>query len=144
MWHPTPCFWLVPPSQFFCLQWAYLQFIAHSFCNLFVLIFSMLLLIYIFAQSRAVFFYIVSSSITSITVSLLFPSLFSPHHIPSFFSLLVCAFLLKICDLLPANDGVCSQNEFACFSGECVGLDKRCDENNDCRDGSDERGCPPG
>lgn len=73
-------------------------------------------------------------------VSLLF--ILSPSYIPSFFSLLVCAFLLKMCDLLPASGGVCSQNQFACSTGECVGLDKRCDQNYDCLDRSDERGCP--
>lgn len=93
---------------------------------------------------NGMFLLTVSSSITSIAVSVLFSSLFYPHHIPSFFSLFVCAFLLKMCDLLPAIGEVCSQNEFACSSGECVGLDKRCDRNYDCLDESDERGCPPG
>jgi hypothetical protein len=32
-------------------------------------------------------------------------------------------------------------HEFTCYSGQCVGMDKRCDEREDCMDGSDEDEC---
>ena len=35
----------------------------------------------------------------------------------------------------------CKENEFNCRSGDCVDLKERCDQNLDCRDGSDEQNC---
>ena len=35
----------------------------------------------------------------------------------------------------------CRENEFNCRSGDCVDLKERCDQNLDCRDGSDEQNC---
>ncbi|CAI9563907.1 unnamed protein product, partial [Staurois parvus] len=36
----------------------------------------------------------------------------------------------------------CMVDEFTCTSGECVPLEFRCDQRHDCRDMSDEEGCP--
>lgn len=38
----------------------------------------------------------------------------------------------------------CSSSEFKCNSGECIDISKRCNQNYDCLDLSDENGCPPG
>ncbi|XP_015209797.2 SCO-spondin [Lepisosteus oculatus] len=35
----------------------------------------------------------------------------------------------------------CSAKQFLCGTGECVHLDRRCDLQNDCQDGSDEKDC---
>ena len=32
-------------------------------------------------------------------------------------------------------------HEFTCHSGNCISIDKRCDEHQDCHDGSDEIDC---
>jgi hypothetical protein len=37
--------------------------------------------------------------------------------------------------------GQCNDTEFGCFDGTCVDLSKRCDEVDDCDDGSDEKQC---
>ena len=43
----------------------------------------------------------------------------------------------------PSQCKLCRLGEFQCVStGECVPELKRCDGSSDCRDGSDERGCP--
>ena len=34
-----------------------------------------------------------------------------------------------------------SNNEYTCGNGECIDLEWRCDEENDCHDGSDEFNC---
>ncbi|XP_065104474.1 low-density lipoprotein receptor-related protein 8-like isoform X2 [Paramisgurnus dabryanus] len=36
---------------------------------------------------------------------------------------------------------VCSKSDFTCANGECVPISWRCDNSNDCKDGSDELGC---
>lgn len=36
----------------------------------------------------------------------------------------------------------CSATEFVCDNGRCVPLNYVCDYTNDCRDNSDEQGCP--
>uniref|UniRef100_A0A8B9LLU8 SCO-spondin n=1 Tax=Astyanax mexicanus TaxID=7994 RepID=A0A8B9LLU8_ASTMX len=41
----------------------------------------------------------------------------------------------------PPVPSPCSAKQFACTSGECVRLDKKCDLHKDCADGSDERDC---
>ncbi|XP_036410900.1 SCO-spondin [Megalops cyprinoides] len=41
----------------------------------------------------------------------------------------------------PLVPGPCSAKQFQCGSGECVHLDKKCDLQRDCVDGSDEKGC---
>ncbi|KAG9347866.1 hypothetical protein JZ751_003882, partial [Albula glossodonta] len=41
----------------------------------------------------------------------------------------------------PLVPSPCSAKQFSCGSGECVHLDKKCDLQKDCLDGSDERGC---
>lgn len=38
---------------------------------------------------------------------------------------------------------VCSENNFQCFSGECIPYHEVCDEKADCADQSDEQHCPP-
>jgi len=35
----------------------------------------------------------------------------------------------------------CNETEFGCYDGTCVSLVKRCNEIDDCSDGSDERHC---
>lgn len=35
----------------------------------------------------------------------------------------------------------CTANEFACRNSNCVPYSSRCNENNDCGDGSDEEAC---
>ncbi|XP_077410354.1 SCO-spondin [Vanacampus margaritifer] len=42
---------------------------------------------------------------------------------------------------LPALPSPCSPKQFSCKSGECVHLDRRCDLQKDCVDGSDEKDC---
>lgn len=41
----------------------------------------------------------------------------------------------------PRTPSPCSSKQFSCASGECVHLDRRCDLQRDCVDGSDERDC---
>lgn len=41
----------------------------------------------------------------------------------------------------PQVPSPCSNKQFSCSSGECVHLDRRCDLQKDCADGSDERDC---
>ncbi|KAJ8413272.1 hypothetical protein AAFF_G00092680, partial [Aldrovandia affinis] len=41
----------------------------------------------------------------------------------------------------PLVPNPCSAKQFLCGSGECVHLDRKCDLQKDCLDGSDERGC---
>ncbi|KAJ8374864.1 hypothetical protein SKAU_G00054440 [Synaphobranchus kaupii] len=41
----------------------------------------------------------------------------------------------------PLVPSPCSAKQFSCGSGECVHLDRKCDLQKDCMDGSDERGC---
>lgn len=41
----------------------------------------------------------------------------------------------------PQISSPCSSKQFSCFSGECVHLDRRCDLQKDCIDGSDEKDC---
>uniref|UniRef100_UPI0009B47557 SCO-spondin n=2 Tax=Monopterus albus TaxID=43700 RepID=UPI0009B47557 len=41
----------------------------------------------------------------------------------------------------PVVPSPCSPKQFRCNSGECVHLDRRCDLQKDCVDGSDEKGC---
>ena len=33
------------------------------------------------------------------------------------------------------------EQNFTCWNGDCISLDKRCDETKDCKDGSDENEC---
>ena len=35
----------------------------------------------------------------------------------------------------------CRRNEFACHNGKCVTKSQKCDQKDDCGDGSDEAGC---
>ena len=35
----------------------------------------------------------------------------------------------------------CRRNEFACNNGKCVTKSQKCDQRDDCGDGSDEAGC---
>ena len=35
----------------------------------------------------------------------------------------------------------CKENEFTCDNGQCVKMEKRCDQVTNCRDESDEKGC---
>ncbi|KAJ8278768.1 hypothetical protein COCON_G00058340 [Conger conger] len=41
----------------------------------------------------------------------------------------------------PLVPSPCSAKQFSCGSGECVHLDRKCDLQRDCLDGSDEQGC---
>lgn len=41
----------------------------------------------------------------------------------------------------PTLPSLCSPKQFSCDSGECVHLDRRCDLQKDCVDGSDEKDC---
>lgn len=41
----------------------------------------------------------------------------------------------------PLVPSPCSTKQFSCASGECVHLDRRCDLQKDCVDGSDEKDC---
>lgn len=41
----------------------------------------------------------------------------------------------------PQISSPCSSKQFSCFSGECVHLDRQCDLQKDCVDGSDEKDC---
>ena len=41
----------------------------------------------------------------------------------------------------PQVPSLCSHKQFSCVSGECVHLERRCDLQKDCADGSDERDC---
>lgn len=41
----------------------------------------------------------------------------------------------------PPGPSPCSAKQFSCASGECVHLDRRCDLQKDCADGSDEKDC---
>lgn len=41
----------------------------------------------------------------------------------------------------PTVPSPCSPKQFSCDSGECVHLDRRCDLQKDCIDGSDEKDC---
>lgn len=41
----------------------------------------------------------------------------------------------------PQTPSPCSSKQFSCASGECVHLDRRCDLQRDCVDGSDEKDC---
>ncbi len=41
----------------------------------------------------------------------------------------------------PVVPSPCSTKQFSCASGECVHLDRRCDLQKDCVDGSDEKDC---
>ncbi|KAM4705238.1 SCO-spondin-like [Rhinophrynus dorsalis] len=43
--------------------------------------------------------------------------------------------------LTPGGAGLCSSKQFSCSSGECVTMEKRCDLQRDCADGSDEDNC---
>ena len=36
---------------------------------------------------------------------------------------------------------MCKQNEFTCNNGKCISEAQRCNQNDDCGDGSDEQGC---
>ncbi|XP_053322587.1 SCO-spondin-like [Spea bombifrons] len=42
---------------------------------------------------------------------------------------------------ISTSPAVCSAKQFACLSGECLSVDKKCDLQRDCDDGSDETGC---
>ncbi len=42
----------------------------------------------------------------------------------------------------PAVVEPCNSNRFQCSNGQCVALAHRCDGYADCRDHSDEKGCP--
>lgn len=50
---------------------------------------------------------------------------------------------------MPTNDRlfflisqkICSEDQFKCESGTCIDIKWKCDEEDDCRDGSDEKGC---
>ena len=35
----------------------------------------------------------------------------------------------------------CNDTQFTCADGLCVDMDTRCDQSDDCRDGSDEKNC---
>ena len=37
--------------------------------------------------------------------------------------------------------GLCEENEFTCFNGECIDMSYVCDGINDCGDNSDEVNC---
>eukprot|EP00397_Hematodinium_sp_SG-2012_P018179 GEMP01018611.1.p1 GENE.GEMP01018611.1~~GEMP01018611.1.p1 ORF type:complete len:825 (-),score=91.46 GEMP01018611.1:225-2699(-) len=39
------------------------------------------------------------------------------------------------------NSDMCDANEFQCKNGKCIGLDWKCDVDNDCGDNSDEKDC---
>lgn len=41
----------------------------------------------------------------------------------------------------PPVPSPCSSKQFTCSNGDCVHLDRRCDLQRDCADGSDERDC---
>lgn len=43
--------------------------------------------------------------------------------------------------ITPQAPSPCSVKQFSCASGECVHLDRRCDLQKDCADGSDEKDC---
>jgi hypothetical protein len=36
----------------------------------------------------------------------------------------------------------CAADQFRCSDGDCISRSFRCDGRSNCRDGSDERGCP--
>lgn len=49
---------------------------------------------------------------------------------------------LKLLYRLPADE-TCGRNKFICANGNCITVRYRCDQDDDCGDGSDEINCPP-
>ena len=46
-----------------------------------------------------------------------------------------------VCVLFVSAYRSCSAGQFICDTGKCIPQHWRCDRDDDCRDGSDERGC---
>ena len=44
-------------------------------------------------------------------------------------------------DIPPQVPDSCGSGEFACASGQCYSYEQRCNDVEDCADGSDELGC---
>lgn len=53
---------------------------------------------------------------------------------------LLC-FQLSYSIFFPILASTCSSNQFQCVDGPCINIDKRCNEVEDCSDGSDEFLC---